>query len=99
MTRLEACVRKGVLYVSVRVKPRASHTRVLGVREGALEVRVAAAPVEGRANRELLEALSRFFAVPRSSVALVGGERGRNKQVAVEGLGLQRLHELLDISD
>jgi uncharacterized protein (TIGR00251 family) len=79
-------VREGVLHVSVRVKPRSSRSRLLGVREGRLEVALAVAPVDGRANRELIEVLSRCLHIRRADVALVSGERSRTKRVALRGL-------------
>jgi uncharacterized protein (TIGR00251 family) len=59
---------------------------VLGFRNGALEVQVAAPPVDGEANRELLETLSRALGVKRSAVSLVKGQTGRNKWIQLCGL-------------
>lgn len=53
-----------------------------GVREGALVVRVTAAPVEGAANDAVLAALARALGVPRSDLALESGARGRSKVVS-----------------
>lgn len=98
VSRLDFSVREGVLHVLVRVKPRASRTRVLGVRGDALEVAVAAAPVDGQANRVLVEELSRFLGISRRCIRVVRGEHSRVKQVAIESLGPERLRELLGIS-
>jgi uncharacterized protein (TIGR00251 family) len=98
VSRLDLEVRKGVLHVSVRVKPRASRTRILGVREGALEVAVAAAPVDGRANAALVDELSRFLRLPRRDIRVLRGKHGRNKQVAIENCERERLCKLLGIS-
>ena len=64
---------------------------MLGIREGSLEVAVAAPPVDGRANAELLRELSRFLGVPRRDVVLVGGKNGRLKRVAIAGISQARL--------
>ena len=88
-----------MLHVSVRVKPRASQSRVLGVREGALEVAVAAAPVDGRANRALVDELARFLGIPRRYIRLSRGEHSRNKQVTIQNFERERLLELLGIAD
>jgi uncharacterized protein (TIGR00251 family) len=72
--------------VSVRLKPRAGTDRIDGERAGALEVRVKAAPVEGRANEALLRLLAKRLRRPRSTLELVRGRRGRNKQVLVRGM-------------
>jgi len=47
---------------------------------------VSAPPVEGAANEELVDLLSRMLDVPRRSVAVISGERGRLKRIRVEGL-------------
>jgi len=54
--------------------------------EGDLRVRVAAPPVEGKANRELLTFLARRLGVPPSHVSLLRGAGSRHKVVEVEGL-------------
>jgi uncharacterized protein (TIGR00251 family) len=56
------------------------------VRDGALVIKVAAPPVEGAANDALIEFLSDTLNVPRRSVRILGGEHGRQKRVAVDGL-------------
>jgi len=72
--------------VLVRVIPRASKTEIVGQRDGALVVRVAAPPVEGAANEALVEFLAKALGVPKRAVRIVAGERGRVKRVAVEGV-------------
>jgi hypothetical protein len=90
--------RNGGLHLVVRVKPRASKSRVLGVRDGALEVAVAAPPVDGEANTELVKTVARLFDLGKSSVRVSGGKTSRNKLLMLEGLSLaqatQRLSEL-----
>jgi uncharacterized protein len=82
---------EGVVTFLVRVSPRAKRNAIEGVAEGALRVRLAAPPLEGRAN----EALGRFLAeclnIPRSAVRIVAGERGRRKRVEVRGVSLDRV--------
>jgi len=67
--------------VRVRVKPRARESRVLGVKGGELEVQVAAPPVDGAANEELIRALSRHFKVAKRDVTIISGQAGRTKLV------------------
>jgi uncharacterized protein YggU (UPF0235/DUF167 family) len=59
---------------------------IVGVRQGALLVRLAAAPVDGAANVALVRLLAEILEVPRRSVTLVSGERSRSKRVHVAGL-------------
>jgi uncharacterized protein (TIGR00251 family) len=73
--------------IRLRVQPRASRTEVVGLRDGALKIRVAAPPVEGEANQELLRFLARVFGVPRAAISIRSGAGGRSKVAAVEGIG------------
>jgi len=72
--------------VGVRVIPRAGRDAVAGVRDGALLVRLAAAPVDGAANEALVRVLAETLGVPRRAVTLVSGERSRRKRVRIAGL-------------
>ena len=75
--------RDGGVSLRVRVKPRASKSRVLGEREGELEVAIAAPPVDGKANQELLRVLADYFDVPKSTIEIARGESGRSKLVRI----------------
>ncbi|MBI2834087.1 MAG: DUF167 domain-containing protein [Acidobacteria bacterium] len=77
----------GGTVLGVRVIPRAGHTAITGVRDGALLVRLAAAPVEGAANAALLELLAAHLRVPIRSLSLLSGGRSRAKRVRIAGLG------------
>lgn len=81
--------------LAVRVKPRASRTRVVGLREGALEIAVAAPPVDGLANQELCAFVARAVGVAKSKVHLVSGATGRNKLLTVEGVDAVELERVL----
>lgn len=71
--------------IPVRVVPRAGHTRLAGVRGGALLVRLAAAPVDGAANDALLGLVADLLDVPRRRVELIAGARSRDKRIRVAG--------------
>lgn len=72
--------------ISIRVKPRASRTRVLRAEGLSVEASLAAPPVDGAANLELVELLSGVLGVSKSSLRLVLGEAAKNKVVEVVGL-------------
>ena len=80
---------------AVRVMPRAQKNAVQGVREEALVVRLAAPPVEGRANAALQEFLAEALGVRRNQVSIRTGEKSRNKVVRVEGIPASRVLGLL----
>jgi len=74
------------LFLEVYASPRAARSRVAGLHDGRLKVHVAAPPVDGAANRELVRFLARELGVPRSAVTLARGGSSRRKTVAIEGL-------------
>lgn len=78
---------EGGVEIAVRVQPRASRTEVVGLHGDHLKVRVAAPPVDGAANAELVKHLARRLAVPRAKVTVVRGETSRSKMIRVEGVG------------
>lgn len=73
------------LILSVRVQPRASRDEIVGPHgEEALKVRITAPPVEGKANDHLVRFLAKAFGVPRTQVALLGGDSSRNKRLRID---------------
>lgn len=81
--------------ISLRVYPGAPRNEVLGFAEGVLRVRIAAPPVKGKANRELLSFLSRLLGIKERDLAITRGQTSRNKTVAVCGLSNQQVIERL----
>jgi len=72
--------------ITVRAQPRASRTEVVGQHGDAIRIRIAAPPVEGAANRELLQFVARTVGVGQTAVRLAGGVSGRNKVIEIDGV-------------
>jgi hypothetical protein len=70
----------------VHVVPRARVTAVAGRHGDALKIRLAAPPVDGAANAELVRFLAERLGVPRSAVTIAAGQGGRRKTVKIEGV-------------
>ncbi len=78
----------------VRLSPRASADRIVGVeQDGALHVRVRAAPADGAANAALLQLLATGLGVKRSAVAIVAGATARRKLIELGDGDRERLAE------
>jgi uncharacterized protein YggU (UPF0235/DUF167 family) len=71
---------------AVRLAPRSWTSRVDGVVDGVLKVRVAAPAVEGAANAALINLLAEELSVARRAVRIVAGAASRQKLVVVDGL-------------
>jgi uncharacterized protein (TIGR00251 family) len=72
--------------VRVHVLPRSGRTEIVGLHDGALKIRVAAPPVDGRATEAARVALASGLGVGLAAVTLVSGERSRLKCFRVTGL-------------
>ncbi|MCO6510622.1 MAG: YggU family protein [Aridibacter famidurans] len=77
---------KGTLEFRVLVVPKASKTEIRGEHDGRLRVRVAAPPVEGAANAELIAFFAKLLKVPKSSIEIASGETSRRKSIRLNGV-------------
>lgn len=88
----------GGVTIKVLVTPRSSSNKVAGERDGAIKVALTAPPVEGAANKALVELLAKLLGVPRSSVSLVSGETSRQKTVRALGVSVEEALAKLKVS-
>lgn len=68
------------------IQPNAKKNELVGLHNGALKVKIAAQPVDGKANAELVEFLSEVLEIPKRQIEILKGETGRNKSVEITGL-------------
>ena len=87
--------RDGTL-LNLRVSPGAGRSSVAGAYgEDAIRLRVAAPPVDGRANAEAERYVAGLLGVTASEVSVVRGASGRNKAVLVRGMETEEVREIL----
>ncbi|MCR4256787.1 MAG: DUF167 domain-containing protein [Candidatus Uhrbacteria bacterium] len=68
--------------LAVRVVPNASKTEIIGwMADGCLKIKVAAPPVDGKANQELISFLSKMLRVPKSEIEITNGLTSKKKTV------------------
>ncbi len=70
----------------LHIQPGAKKTEVVGLHGEALKIRLAAPPVDGKANACLLAFLADRFGVAKSAVSLLSGDSSRAKRVHVSGV-------------
>ena len=75
--------RNGGVLLTIRVVPRAAKTGVSGEMGDALKIRLQAPPVEGKANKALIEFIAERLGCSKSAVSIAAGDKGRNKLVFV----------------
>ena len=72
--------------INVKAQPRSSRAGIDGVMGDAVKVRIKSAPVDGRANKELIETLADAMGLPKSSVIFKGGETSKTKRILLKGM-------------
>lgn len=72
--------------LSVKAQPRSSKAGLDGVLGDAVKVRIRCAPVDGKANRELVETLADAFGIAKSAVVFKGGETSKTKRLLLRGV-------------
>ena len=72
--------------LNVKAQPRSSKAGVDGLLGDAVKVRVRCAPVDGKANRELIETLADAFGLPKSRVVFKSGETSKQKRILLMGV-------------
>jgi uncharacterized protein (TIGR00251 family) len=77
--------------LAVKVTPNAGRSEITGLKEGVLQVRIAAPPDKGKANKELVDFLSGVVGVRKSSILIVKGQASRNKAIAIEGMSAEEI--------
>lgn len=78
--------------INVRVIPRSSQS-VLEWEQGAIKARLKAPPVDGAANKALIELLAERLAVPRRAITIVRGATSRQKMVEIEGVTVEEVKQ------
>lgn len=87
----------GNFIFNARVAPRASKSAIVGELDGALKIRIAAAPIDGAANRELVKVLSKKLGVSKSAIEITGGQTSKLKQIRVSGINQAEFLDLIGV--
>jgi uncharacterized protein (TIGR00251 family) len=92
---IKLAAKEGCVTFAVRVQPRASKSGVAGELDGVLKLRLAAPPVDGEANEELIRLLAKLFDAPRQRVAILSGQTSKNKVVSIGGISVDEAEKVL----
>jgi uncharacterized protein (TIGR00251 family) len=85
----------GAVFLTARVIPRASKSEIVGEHDGALKVRLAAPPVDGAANEELIKLLAKEFGAAKSDINIIIGQTAKTKQVRISNISKEKLAAIL----
>lgn len=91
--KLTDCLLETVL--AVRVQPNASKNEVIGLVNQELKIRIAAPPVDEKANNECLRFLAKVLDVPKSHCRVLKGEKTRSKLIQIRGMSQDECRQRL----
>ena len=80
------------IILNVKAQPRSSRAGIDGLLG---EVRIRCAPVDGKANKELIETLADAFGIPKGAVVFKGGETSKTKRLLLRGVSASALAAVL----
>lgn len=84
---------EGLTRIALQVHPDAKRNEILRFQDGIWHLKIAAPPVEGKANKELIDFLSEILDVSKSHISIVKGATSHRKLVAVEGLTAEQVND------
>jgi len=92
---MKLALKDGAVRFEVHAKPRAKKSKVIGERGDAVEIALAAPPVDGAANEELVRFVAKVLEVRQRDIEVVRGETSREKLLAVVGLTVEEIESRL----
>ncbi|MEO1889991.1 MAG: DUF167 family protein [Cycloclasticus sp.] len=72
-----------ILLFNVFLQPRASRNALLGLHDNAIKIALTSPPIDGEANKQLIQFLAKLFRVKKSSIAISSGAHHRRKRISV----------------
>lgn len=85
---------EGVI-LNVRAQPRSSRSGLDGILGDAVKVRIKCAPVDGKANKELIETLADAFGLAKGAVVFKSGKTSKTKRILLRGLTGERVRAVV----
>ena len=86
----------GGITLTLHIQPGAKKTEFAGLHGDALKIRLAAPPVDGKANEALLKFVADTLKLPKSAVNLKSGQSSRRKVLEVQGASAEAVARLID---
>jgi len=86
-------VEKEQVKIMARIQPNASRNEVLGFADGVLHIRIAAPPIKGKANQELIKFLSDILGISKSNLTINQGLTSKRKVISISGLTQNQIIE------
>jgi uncharacterized protein (TIGR00251 family) len=72
--------------ITAKILPKSSRNEIMGMDVGILKIKVTAPPVEGMANRAVIELVSKELKIPKKDIEIISGDKSKNKRIRVHGI-------------
>lgn len=82
--------------VMVYVQPKAKRNTIVGLYNNCLKLSVTSPPVDGKANKEVVQLLSKLFNVPKTKIIIKRGAHSRTKQIIVGSVTLKQVQRCIE---
>ncbi|MEW6131192.1 MAG: DUF167 domain-containing protein [Acidobacteriota bacterium] len=93
---IEITEKNGAVTFRIHAQPRAAKTEIVGEYGQALKIKLAAPPVDGKANAECRKFFAKLFHIPIQSVDILAGDSGRDKIIRLHQVNKQQAQEILN---
>lgn len=72
--------------IDTRIIPKSSRNEIIIGEGGPVKVKVTSPPVDGKANKAVVNLLAKQLKVPKKDIQIVSGEKSRNKKIRINGI-------------
>ena len=88
---------KGRTIIRIKLIPRSSRTQIIGKEGDLIKVKVTSPPVDGKANKALIELFAKKLGLPKGNIEIISGKNSRIKSIRIHGLSLEKIISTLGI--
>lgn len=86
--------KKGLI-LHVLVQPKSSKNEIIGEFNGRLKIKITAPPIEGKANKAVINFLAMILKIAKSNMKIIKGEKGKEKDILIKKLKLAQINKLI----
>ena len=80
--------------INLKISPNASRNEIIKTNDGTFKIKITARPVDGKANKALIEFLSKNLKVPKTSIEILKGHSGKEKTLLVRSKDIDVIEKL-----
>ena len=85
----------GLTVIKVKVIPRSSRNQIIGIEGDTLKVKVTSPPMNGKANKSLVEMFAKYLGIPKKDITIMAGEHSRQKYLKILGISKEEILSIL----